>query len=44
MITALLPPKDKDTAMFVMAGLKSIGIDAYVIVRLRDLHEERRIG
>lgn len=23
---------------------KSIGFDAYVIVRLRDLHEERRVG
>jgi len=43
-IGRLLDPKDEDPALFVMAGLKSIGIDAYVIVRLRDLHEERRIG
>lgn len=43
-IGSLLDPKDEDPALFVMAGLKSIGIDAYVIVRLRDLHEERRVG
>lgn len=43
-IAKMLDPKDEDTAVFVMAGLKSIGIDAYVVVRLRDLHEERRVG
>lgn len=43
-IARLLGPKDEDTAVFIMAGLKSIGIDAHVIVRLPVLHEERRIG
>ena len=43
-IAKLLDPKDEDTAVFIMAGLKSIGIDAYVVVRLCDLDEERRIG
>ena len=33
-----------DSVVFDAAGLKSIGINAYLIVRLRDLHEERRGG
>lgn len=43
-IAAWLDRKDEHKAVFIMASLKSMGIDAYVILRLRDFSEERRIG
>jgi hypothetical protein len=43
-IATLLYPWMEDRAVFIMAGVKSIGIDAYVNVRLRDLYAARRIA